>query len=72
MGQLNPLKKPKVSTPPPLPPAPEPVTAGSEDVAAEQEKERKRRITQQGRAATILSRQSEDTGGLATKKLLGG
>lgn len=72
MGGFNPFKKPKVARPPPLPPPPAPVGPSDEEVAASEEDERKRKLTQRGRAATILAKQSEDTGGLATKKLMGG
>lgn len=74
MGGFNPVKifsPPKVSAPPPPPPAPAPVGPSDAEVQENQEQERKRRLSQRGRAATILSK-SEDTGGLATKKLLGG
>lgn len=72
MGSVNPFKKPKVHKPPPLPPPPAPVGPSDEEIKEQQEGDRKRRLTQRGRAATILSKESEDTGGLATKKLLGG
>ena len=79
MGELNPFKKPKVATPAALPEAPAEVDVSNEqtqeELAAAQEEDRIRRSKQQGRAATILSRgqsSQEDTGGLATKTLLGG
>lgn len=72
MGSLNPFSKPKVAAPPPLPPEPAPVGPSAEEIKTNEEADRKRRLSQRGRAATILSQKTEDTGGLATKKLLGG
>ena len=74
MGSLNPFKKPKVYTPEPLPSMPAEVTLSAADQAAQQEKDRLKRLSQQGRASTILTQNTSDTStsGLATKALLGG
>jgi hypothetical protein len=77
MGGINPLnilkapKTPKVSVP--EQPTEE---EKNKSVSDAQEEEKRRRAAQGGRAATILTSGrgvvGDDTGGLATKRLLGG
>lgn len=77
MGSLNPFKKPKMPAPPPLP---KEVTQSPEEKAAmiaeQQEADKKKRYSQRGRAATMLTGgrgvMGDDSSGLATKRLLGG
>lgn len=65
MGSLNPFSAPKVAKP--VVPEPVNATASAEQIAASQEKERLRRASQQGRAATILASDN----GTSAKQLLG-
>ena len=74
MGKLNPFKKPSM---PRVAQVKEPTAEEkAAEVAAAQEKEKQRRFSQRGRAATMLTGgqgvMGDDSSGLATKRLLGG